>query len=205
MQLPLDKLAPRAIALAVVGYCVWPCLTAFTSRPAAKPPEKLPELAATLLKPALAPFPARNPFERKHAAVAASVKRGKPSPAAANKTAGKATGRVATKAVDPLSALSLDATCIVGGRRLAMINGRLYATQEKLGAGNSSTPPYKIVGVLPYKVLLELEGKNVELTYSNLASRPASSRRAGGATRPGGAGASRAKSGGSNKSSKTSK
>ena len=59
--------------------------------------------------------------------------------------------------------------------RLAVINGHVYAVRESLPASNSATPPLKIVDVLPYKVLLEGEGKALELTYSNAAFSPGAS------------------------------
>ena len=132
------------------------------------------------------------------------------STAGAGKTAGRS-ARTATatktpdKPIDPLAGLTLDATCIVGGQRLAMISGRLYAAKETLSAGKSSTPAYKVVDVLPYKVLLENDGKTVELTYSDVA-RPAASKPANSRAKPAGAaGASRAKSGGTSRSSMTKK
>ena len=131
MDLPLDKLAPRAIALAVVGYCVWPSLMAFQARPETKSPEKPPEVAAALLKPAVAPFPTRDPFVT-------------PSDGPGQSFRFRA-GKGAALMADSLSSLTLEATCIVNSQRLAMINGRLYACQETLSAGNASLPPFKLV------------------------------------------------------------
>jgi len=186
MELALDKLAPRAIALAVVGYCVWPSLAAFQAQPETKPPEKPPEVAAALLKPAVAPFPKRDPF------VMTNSRPEKKSSLAAS-------GKNAALLVDPLSHLTLEATCLMGGKRLAMINGHLYACREKSPEGDASTPPFTLVSVLPYKVLLECGGKSLELMYSNVASSNAASRPAlsAGAHAPAkGGGAGKPKSGG---------
>jgi len=198
-----------------VAYCVWPSLSEMASAPRLTPPKKVPELAAALFSPAMPPCPTRNPFEWTDAALLAAAKQ---SPKAVGKTAAQAatlgTAKVADKPVDPLGGLRLEATSILGDRRLAVINGQLYALHDRL-AGNASTPPYRIVGVLSYKVLLEREGKTVELTYSETASRPASSPRAGVRGKPAAAGASLAvkpqaasavvKAGGNNQSSKAGK
>jgi hypothetical protein len=179
MAIPVGKLAPSAVALVFVADCVWPILSELTLAPRPTPPKKVPELAAALASPAMPPRPTRNPFEWTDAALLAAAKG---SPKAARKTAAQTaalgTAKTPDKPVDPLGALKLDATSILGDRRLAVINGQLYALHDRL-AGDSSTPPYRIVGVLPCKVLLEREGKTVELTYSDTASRSASSPRAG--------------------------
>jgi hypothetical protein len=216
MAISVGRLAPRAIVLAVVGYCVWPSASALFSQPETKPPETLPDITAAMLSPALSPSPTRDPFggaavvpwlAAKQPGAAAGKTAGKGGPAkppvsAAGKTAGKSphsgSAKTPDKPADPLGGLALDATCIVGDRRLAMINGRMYAVQETLRTGNSATPPYKVVDVLPYKVVLERDGKTLELTYSDIASHAASSASVGAKS----AGSSHAKSGGSSRSTK---
>jgi hypothetical protein len=191
MAISTAKLVPRAIALAAVGYCIWPSLNALVVEPESKPPAKLPEVAALLASPALPPCPTRNPFARRTPAKPALP--GGSSPATARAaTKGEATKHVnsaaanaAAKAVDALSGLKLEATCIVGNQRMAVINGRLYAAPAMLPASGKATPTLKVVGVLPYKVLFECEGKTLELTYSNTVSRAASSRAADASAKPG--------------------
>ena len=63
MAISANTLVPRVIALAAVGYCVWPSLTAFVSETESKPPAKLPALETTLLRPKMPPQPARDPFQ----------------------------------------------------------------------------------------------------------------------------------------------
>ena len=179
MEISAGKWAPRVIAVAVAGYCVWPTVTALFSQPKAKPPEKLPELAAALLAPAAPPASKRDPFGQ-GAAEPLHRQAAQPSAAAAAR-------RPSGNDAGPLSGVALEATCIVGERRLALINGRLYAPRETLSTSNSSAPPYKIVDVFPYKVLLESEGKTVELKYSDVAVRPASPSRGGAQVKSGGA------------------
>ena len=173
MVISANILVPRAIALAAVGYCVWPSLTVCMSDTESKPPAKLPAVETTLLRPKMPPQPVRDPFQVQVAAKAGSPR--KASKAGVGTGHGNATG----KPVNPLAGLTLDATCIVGTQRLAVINGRLYAAEETLPTSNSATPPLKIANVLPYKVLFEWEGKILELTYSNITSSLAASHEAG--------------------------
>ena len=170
MAISANILAPRVIALAAVGYCLWPSLTAFMSETASKPPAKVAALETGLLAPKMPPLPARDPFQVKAEPVANA-----PAKSAANKSK-LAAHEAVKKPIDPLEGLTLDATCIVGNQRLAVINGRLYAAPELLLESSSATSPPKIVNVLPYKVLLEWGGKTLELTYSNVASSAAASR-----------------------------
>ena len=60
MAISVNTLMPRAIALAAVGYCVWPSLTAFMSETGNKSPAKLPALETTLLRPKMPPRPVRD-------------------------------------------------------------------------------------------------------------------------------------------------
>ena len=109
---------------------------------------------------------------------AASLAAAKEAAKAADKIAGASAGSAtAKKQIDPLDGLKLEATCILGNQRLAMINGQLYAPQKMPSAGNS-LPPFRIVSVFPNEVLLECKGKTVELTYEGVVSRPASSPKA---------------------------
>ena len=236
MKLPVGKLAPSAAALAFAAYCMWPSLVELASAPRPTPPKKVPELAASLLSPEISPSPTRNPFEWTDAALLAAEAATR-APKAAGKVAAKTVAQAATairspntvgttavqaavlgkaktpdEPMDPLGGLRLEATSTLGRQRLAVINGQMYALHDRL-AGDSSTPPYRIVGVLSHMVLLEREGKTVELTYSDAASRAALSPRAGvrGKSAAAGAASSKkpraastaAKSGGNNPSNKT--
>jgi len=178
MVLSVGKLAPSAVVLAFVGYCVWPSVLelASASQPP-KPPPKLAELAGALFSPVMPPCPTKNPWGGGNLASLAAAKQSakaadNPVGAPANSTGSKTTG----KPVDPLSGLTLDATCILGDRRLAVINGRSYAAHEMLSTSNPATPGFTIASVLPYSVLLERDGKTVELTYSNATTRSGPSR-----------------------------
>jgi hypothetical protein len=184
MVISVEKVAPRVIALAAVAYCVWPSLTALMSEPESKRPQKLPELAASLLSPKMPPQPTRDPFGFK---VAAAPAKSSTAGAGAAKNA-PAKQAIAAKPperpVDPLKGLTLEATSIVGNRRMAVINGRSYTAQETLRTPDPTSPRLKIVNVLPYKVLLEREGKPLELTYSDLVSHSATPPNTDGNAKP---------------------
>jgi hypothetical protein len=171
------KLAPSAVVLAFVGYCVWPSMSELTATPGPpKPPAKLPELAPTLFSPPMPPCPTRNPWGGRDAATLAAMKKAaKASEEAVTLLADADTAETPGKTVDPLAGLKLDATCVLGDQRLAMINGQLYASQELLPPSGGSALRYKVVNVLPYTVVLEGRGKTLELTYSNVAPEPAAS------------------------------
>jgi hypothetical protein len=195
MAVSVGNLAPRAIVLGLVAVGVWPSVSHFLSEDKPPAPEAMPELAASLLSPKLAPRPERDPFglvaTRQVSAKEAAKLRAARSAAAAGRNGPPA------KPVDPLSGLILTATCIVGDQRLAVINGRLYAPKEtvvmdKLVAkrpANAKGPapapapaaaeapaaaPYQVVDVFPYRVLLAHNGQLLELGYSNTASGPPS-------------------------------
>jgi hypothetical protein len=201
MAISAGKVAPSVVVLALVGYCAWPSVSELMSDPPPpKQPVKVPELAAALLSPTLPARPTKNPWggldvaslaaakeaakeaAKKDAAKEAAAKEAAKEAAkmdaakAADKTAGAPAGSAtAKKPVDPLDSLKLEATCTLGNQRLAMINGQLYAPQDRLSTANSSLPPFRIVSVFPNKVLLECKGKTVELTYDGVVSRAAPS------------------------------
>jgi len=199
MDIPLDKVIPRALALAVVGYCLWPSMTAFFSKPKVESPKKLPELSAALLSPAMPPTPTRDPFKKNTATLASALKKVLPSaaksatgkgtqnPAAALDSTVKMEQRVASashgqgkptgKGAKHSDGLTLEATCIVGDQRLAVINGRLYAPKETLSLPGLSATPCEVISVLPYKVVLKCGENNKELTYPNVASKQVSAKK----------------------------
>jgi hypothetical protein len=169
MTVSVEKLAPRLIALAVVGYSIWPSIMAFVSEPENKPVAKPPELEALLLSPKMTPEPKRDPFHVSEM-VASSTK------SQAGVAGKKATGVAGTKTLgaprNPLDGLRLDGTCVAGSQRLAVINGRLYAVRDALPATGAAAA-LKVVQVLPHKVLLQRNGETLELRYSSAAAREA--------------------------------
>jgi hypothetical protein len=176
MALSVNKVAPSAVVLAFVGYCIWPSVVDLASgQPKPKEVKNDREVAASLLSPAMPSPPTRNPWGGLDAdALAAAKEAAKSAEKVADASSDSAADRNADRSIDPLGSLKLDATCILGSQRMAMINGRMYANQESLILEGASTSSYQIIEVLPYKVVLEHKGQTIELTYSTDASKSAS-------------------------------
>lgn len=178
MAISAGKLAPSVVVLAFVGYCVWPSLSEMMSPP--PPPKaaaKVSELAASLFSPTMGPVPTRNPWGGLDAAsLAAAKESAKSVDTSSEAVVDSAIAKTPAGPVDPLAGLRLDATSILGDQRVAVINGQMCAAEEVVTLENA---PYRVIRVLAYKVVLEREGKIMELTYSNVASKPAASPKAG--------------------------
>ena len=201
MEIPLDKAIPRVLALALVGYCLWPSFSEFLSSPKAKKPKKTPELTVAMLSPELPPPLTRDPFEEGTTALASTVKKEMPSttkaavelsadakqekPAMAKTRQETEEQRIVKRAppdkkssshrIGNAEPLNLEATCIVDDQRLAVISGRIYGTDDTLLLPGLSTTPCKIVEVLPYRVVLKCGNKNFELQYSDMTPKSPSS------------------------------
>ena len=197
MAVPIGKLAPTAVVVAAVSCCAWPYV--FSSADSGKQAAALPEITAAQLSPRIMPPPARDPFRPAEAPVALVAKPAKTAPAATTRTqsTGRPTGspggngaivlRSASPAggklkADPLSGLALTATSIVADpayrvpRRLAIINGRIYAERERLKSKDPSAPSCVVTRILPDRVLLECEGRTATLCYANVAAKAKANR-----------------------------
>ncbi len=197
MAVSIGKFAPTAIVLAAVGYCCWPYLEDPGQRPKLDDGKKLPEISASVLAPNIKPAPGRDPFgltgevdmfkvlqpgtAKKGAATpAGGAVSKKLSPAeeqAALEKAKAEAAEIARKAVAQdlkvaLNSTTLNATCLRGSHRSAVINSEVFNEGQTLD--NLSTRPIKIAAIYAHKVLLELEGQTVELTYENVSSTPES-------------------------------
>lgn len=193
-------MAPTAVVIGVVGYCCWPYLGGSTVAPV-EAASKLPEISAALLSPTIEPAPDRDPFGATRQAqmdvpegdTAANATVGPHGTAArtgpsstlgsvpgatpgasGTAPAGQGSGPTKDKTI-ALSGLALNATCIQGDRRIAVINGRQYAQGESLSVSNFTTEPYIVTEIQPYKVLLAFQGASAELTYSNQFHAPSPS------------------------------
>jgi hypothetical protein len=161
----VGKLAPLAVVLATAVYCTVSGLIGSGSKLDVKPPAKLPEFTAALLSPTLPPASMRNPFrlpgEDSNKTVQ-STPRGKKT--------------VNAKAIDAKAVnanndgLVLNATCIMGQQRLAVINGQVYRQKDTLDTSTTAGAPCVITEILPTKVLLESQGKLLQLSYSDVAA-----------------------------------
>jgi len=182
MKITFEQIAPSAVVMAFAGYCAWPSLSALMSEPPPPPPQrKTAALTDASFTPKLPPMPTKNPFGGRDAAtlaaerekaLAAALAAAKEAEAAAAAAAAsdKAEETVAADGpASPLDGLRLDGTFLVGDRRWAVINGRVYGRLDDLATDNSKYP-LQVADVLPHKVLLKYKGRNLELAYSNIAS-----------------------------------
>lgn len=162
MPTSVVKLAPQVIVLIVALYWSWPFL-----QPAPKPepaPAKDPKAAVAMtftpavLSPTFPPLPERNPFEFPGAA--------RPKVAKSNKPGSKATvDKAAVEAKG--TSLVLGATCIIGDRRLAYINGRVYKEKEAIQGQGEDAAGWVVTDIYPHKVLLSYQGMPLQLNYTN--------------------------------------
>ncbi len=63
--------------------------------------------------------------------------------------------------------LVLNATCILGDQRMAIINGRTYKAKDSVRKPNSSEPPYLLTEIFSNRVVLVRDGKQVQLSYTD--------------------------------------
>ncbi len=191
MVISTRQVVPTAVVVGVILYWVWPCLLPdSTGAPA---PAKLLEIATSQLSPMIEPPPQRDPFQAA-AAVSATRPAGPvppplrnpiqtaaavlPTQLAALVSSGKEAPNKASQS-STNGGLVLQATSAHGDHRLAIINGCLYAEGDTLqGPAAGDTPPV-ITRILPYLVLLEQQGRIVELKYSD----PSAGRALGPASR----------------------
>ena len=65
----------------------------------------------------------------------------------------------------------MNATYIHGDRRLALINGQVYAEGEALKGQNSSSSTLRVARICPDKVLLRGDGVTLELKYASILTK----------------------------------
>jgi hypothetical protein len=186
MTLSAGKLAPSAVVVAFVGYCIWPSLSSMTSGPQVpKTTETMMELVTSYFAPKLSSPPTKNPFGGLDAdALAAAMKKAGQTSNTTAATVKPNEARPARNPFDPLGDLKLEATSILGDRRLAIINGKMYALKQKVPTGNAATPFFTIVEIHSNKVLLENNGKIADLRFSTVRSSPPAAKNADAAPSP---------------------
>jgi len=165
----INKLAPQAILLAVAIYWSWPSLTeavsnAKLSASKDKKADTSMKFSAATLSPTFPSPSKRDPFEFPGVKHLAKAKPGKPS-------AKKAAELTAAEAKD--SGLVLNATCIVGQQRMALINGHVYREKEVIKGNESGEDPvnWVVTDIFPHKVLLLHQGVPLQLGYTNGAPK----------------------------------
>jgi len=144
-------------------YCMVTGPAGSGSKSEAKPPAKLPVFTAALYSPEFPPRSKRNPFYLPGEEPTAIAKSGQLEKKPAEVKAASANG-----ASDFFSGLVLNATCLLGEKQLAIINGHAYKQKDTLKTQNPAIPPFVIAQILPYEVLLECQGKILHLRYSDV-------------------------------------
>jgi len=166
MSQAIGKLAPTAIVAAVVAWCCWPYLREPTSGAGVEEDGNLPQIARSLLSPAIKPASSRDPFQPLDTKKTVSTRSQQP-------TAPGTTQEVPTPkedTTDILNSLALDATYIQGNRRVALINGRVCVQGEPLAISDSAplsqvAEPWIVTQISAHKVLIQRRGRTVELRY----------------------------------------
>jgi hypothetical protein len=170
MSPAITKFAPQAVVLVVALYWSWPALKASVPKTAivapsaeSKPSAGAQDFAGAVLSPTFAPPLNRNPFlspDFKPALTAGSAKPGEKSK----------DEKAAADVHNP--GLVLNATCIMGPQRFAVINGRIYKEKEAIQQLGGETPSCFVTQILPHKVVVSYQGETLQLRYANVAARP---------------------------------
>ncbi len=174
MSRRIKKLTPILIVGAILGFLCWPYLDDNAPRPkevdAVKPLKSL----VAALSPPPAQAPERDPFDSR-----ATVRQGRHGKGAA-KTPGKAgsSGEVAGSSLPHAPGeLALQATHLRGDRRIALINGAVYAEGDQIKPTGPTTPTYTVTRIYPHRVVLGSDDETLELTYPAHDAKPASGAR----------------------------
>jgi len=164
-------MAPTAIVAGAFGYLCWPYADDPAAKPEATSAANARETLTSLLSPPAASAPDRDPFNSRTppaSAELATAQGAKKTASTAQAATETATPRRATEAVvaTTLVDLALQGTHIQGSRRLAVINGSVYAEGDEITTSGTMTGPYKVVRVFAHRVEVLCDGQAVELTYS---------------------------------------
>ncbi|HVC98510.1 MAG TPA: hypothetical protein VND64_32885 [Pirellulales bacterium] len=164
-------MAPTAIVAGAFGYLCWPYANDPAAKPEARGAAKATETLAALLSPPAAPAPERDPFNSKVLPKSATSATAQDAKSTAIKSQEAKATAAPPRAAETLIAttlgdLALQGTHIQGRRRLAVINGSVYAEGDEIATSGTMTGPYKVVRVFAHRVEVLCDGQAVELTYS---------------------------------------
>jgi hypothetical protein len=175
MSRRIKKSMPILIVGAILGFLCWPYLEEKTPRPKEVDAVKPLKTLVAALSPPPAPPPARDPFDSR--ATERPGRRGKKQTA---KTPGK--GGNAAEAGKTVAAgsslprapseLSLQATHLRGERRIALINGAVYAEGDEIKPTGPNAVAYTVTRIYPHRVVLESEDQKLELMYPTHDAKP---------------------------------
>jgi len=162
-------MAPTLVVLAVVGYCCWTDGEEPTPGAKAKATAGKPTLTPAMLSPAAAPVPERDPFHAQSGAPPEDQS-GKKVPTAAPVASGPSTAAI-PDLNRLVKGLVLQATFVRGNRRVALIDGNLYAEGDAVRPSKALATPFMVAQVLPHKVVLRQAAQTVELKYPDSAAK----------------------------------
>jgi len=171
----ITKFAPTAIVAALATWFCWPYLDGTDLAGGTSQESSFTKINASSLAPSIAGASGRDPFQPPPPEEADLAESDAPE-----ETAEEATARGVclpeAEGEDRPPDLVLQATCIRGNRRLALINGRLYAPGEAVTLARPAAFPYVVRKIFPHKVLIEHRGKILEVSYRNPAQKKRSDR-----------------------------
>jgi hypothetical protein len=163
MPTSITRFAPQLIVLTVAAYWGWSALGDFLPKGSAaissgnKNVAASKEFAATALSPKFSPLATRDPFTTPGARAKKIAKGHKPGQKPALETLAIADGASL--------GLTLSATCILGDRKFAMINGQVYREKETVQTAGSEPMSCVVTSILPREVVLSWQGKLLRLDY----------------------------------------
>ncbi|MDG3007709.1 hypothetical protein [Paludisphaera mucosa] len=177
----VGTLVPPMIALAATGWAVWPYLESPVPSPISR--TRVAEISSDSLATVPGRTPDRDPFSFTGSSAAdesADATKSGPGGRAPKARPADAILKVGRAEVDILAALpgkvSLSATSIHDSRRMAVLNGRVYAEGESV-QGLDAPGPVVLAAIHPASVGLRYGGKDVEIAFpaSSTMTRPPSS------------------------------
>jgi len=198
MAIQAGNLAPSAFVVAVAGYLCW---SYWDDAPAGPPADsKLPAIAAGLLNPDLGAAAGRDPFGTTvafqlddDAANDSTPGKGKLQGGKAGQTGGAASNKpnpppvqklTGKEATNILAGYVLHATYIQANHRVALINGRTYSRGESIDSTDPKAAPLLLSEIHQHKVVLDYQGKQVDLGYANTSHTQNKARPQAGGQRP---------------------
>jgi hypothetical protein len=177
MSARLKKMGPIGFMACVLGYLCW----GYAGDPSAKPPaasDKKLEIPAALLSPTPAPKPTRDPFNSRAVDISTKIAAQAEKPTTTGASSAQAAAAPPRTPESVIAAaqgdLALQATHVGGERRVALINGCVYAEGDEIKSSGTTTRSYKVGRISPHRVEVQIEGQTVALTYSSAESKPRS-------------------------------
>jgi hypothetical protein len=170
----ITKSTPILIVGAILGFLCWPYVDEHPPRPKEVDSTKALKSLVASLSPPEAPAPLRDPFDSRATVRSGRRKAGKtPAAAGAAALAGSAPGGAAAKPPSraPVD-LALQATHLRGDRRIALINGAVYAEGDQIKPTGPTAATYTVTRIYPHRVVLESASQALELTYPAHDAKP---------------------------------